>query len=315
MIQEVHTYVKTIGIDVAKAHFDVHVLPGKQAKRFANNEAGMRSLLEFIGKDKSLVILEPSGGYENILQYTLLEKHIAVAKVNARQIRDFARACGILAKTDKLDASVLAEYGRKMEVRILSMQSKHEQKLAVLVARRRQLVDILTAEKTRLEKSADSVSVQSIGRISVVVKQEIKDINKLIAVCIEASDDLNAKRKILENQKGIGATTAAVLLAELPELGQIEGKQISSLVGLAPRNYDSGKMRGQRHISGGRISVRCTLYMATLTAIRHNPVIKEFYTRLKAQGKNPKVALTACMRKFLVILNAKLRDEFYAKPA
>ena len=240
----------------------------------------------------------------------LLENGISLAKVNARQVREFARAKGQLAKTDAIDASVLAEYGQVMNPRTMVITSREQQELAELVKRRRQLVEITIIEKTRLEKTTHDLAKQSIQRMLLVLKEEILEMDTRIAKLIEAHDSLSDSQDVVREVKGIGPLTFAILLAELPELGRIGNKQISSLIGVAPHNVDSGTMRGRRRIRGGRIRVRCVLYMAVLSAIQHDPDMKSFYQHLVQKGKKPKVAIVAVMRKMIVKINAKMREHY-----
>jgi transposase len=317
-------YHKIIGIDISKSTLDIFIHPNNIYKQFSNDKKGIEYLIKFINKDyiqhdRYLVIIEPSGGYEKLLQSNLLKNypHIDSAKVNARQIRDFARSMGKLAKTDKIDSRVLAEYGLRMDVRVMIKGQESLDVLSELVKRRRQLVDDLARNKTRLEKCRlmeHTQVLESIKKHLEFLKEEIINIDLEIDKEISKNKEIAAKKKIITEINSIGEVTAAVLLAELPELGKIDHRQISALVGVAPNNKDSGTMRGERHISGGRLSVRCALYMAVISAIKHNEIIKEFYQRLKANGKKPKVALVACMRKLIIIVNAKLRDYYQPRP-
>ena len=305
-------YNQAIGIDVSKATLDVYHSSENTGKQFPNDDKGIAKLIEWIGKgDNVLVIFEPSGGYERFLQYALLSHSISCSKVNARQIRNFARAIGRLAKTDKIDAEILAHYGLKMQPRTMVIPEEKQRELAEYVKRRRQLIDMLVEERNRLDKSPGSFAKESTERVLAVLKEELNNIDCCIEEFIESSDKLKQMHNIVLQVKGIGKVVAAVLIAELPELGIISNKQISSLVGVAPHNKDSGTVRGQRHISGGRKTVRCALYMATLSAIRFDDRIKGFYNNLRIKGKPAKVAITACMHKLIIIINAKLRDEFY----
>jgi transposase len=224
-------------------------------------------------------------------------------------IRDFARASGVLAKTDIIDAKVLSDYGIKMEPRIMSAVNESQCQLGELVKRRRQVVDLMVKEKNRLDKAQAKFAISSIKKSLKFLNNSIEQINKEIESFITLDEELSIKHKVLCNVKGVGSQTASVILAELPELGTANQREIASLVGVAPMNKDSGTMRGKMHISGGRIAVRCSLYMATLSAIKHNEKIKEFYQKLRNKGKLPKVAITAAMRKLIIILNAKIRDE------
>lgn len=304
-------YLHSIGIDVCKAHLDAFNPLTNKVICFQNNEEGMEKCLEWLRSfNNPVVIIEPTGGYELALQSKLLVNSICVAKVNASRIRSFARSAGYLGKTDAIDAKVLSLYGQKLEPYILTMTTEEQLELANLVARRRQLVDMTIAEKNRLEKTKHTTSVVSIKNLLTYLKNELNGIDKSISVLIANSKDLRPAFDVLTSIKGIGETSGAILLAELPEMGHITGKQISSLVGVAPFSRDSGTMEGQRHIYGGRHTVRCALYLVALTAIRCDSNIKAYYQSLKQKGKPSKVAIVACMRKIIVIANAKVRDAY-----
>ena len=303
----------TIGIDVSKQYLDAFCRHDQKTLRVPNHPQGITALLAWIGQRaaRPLMVIEPTGGYEHTLQTMLLDQGLSVAKVNARQVREFSRAKGQLAKTDAIDASVLADYGQVMAPRTLVGTSPEQHALAQLVKRRRQLVELATIEKNRLEKVHDELTTQSIQRMLRVLKEEIQAMDARMAKLIEAHESLSDSQDVVRQVKGIGPLTFAILLAELPELGRIGNKQISSLVGVAPHNVDSGMMRGKRRIRGGRVSIRCALYMAVLSAIQHDPSMKRFYRHLVEEGKKPKkVALVAVMRKMLVRLNAKMREYY-----
>lgn len=302
----------SIGIDISKGYLDVYSLPDHQSKRFKNNESGLESFLSFlqVGKGVGFIVFEPTGGYEKRLITALFVAGFAFSMVNARQIRDFARACGKLAKTDKVDSKVLAEFGLKMHPRPTLVHSQTQNQLQDWVTRRRQVVDMLVAEKNHFDQATQKPLQEAIQNTLDHLKDHLKKIDKTLQDFLEQDVNLRKACELITEVKGVGKTTAAVLLADLPELGKLSPRQIASLAGLAPFNQDSGNSRGQRHIRGGRMSVRCALYMATLVAVRHNQTLKEFYQRLRDNGKKPKVALTACMRKLLVILNAILRKYY-----
>lgn len=303
----------TMGIDVSKQHLDVCLLPTGEAQHYANTSKGINQLLRWIKKtDPSLLVFEPSGGYERPLQKALLKKHIPCSKVNARQVRDFARCLGQIAKTDILDAAILAEYGAKFRPKQMIAKEQQEELLSEVIKRRRQLTDELVREKNRLEKDPHCSIQKSIKKHIQLLQEEIKEFDQKIETIVLTDDKMYQKHQVLTSVKGVGETTAAVLIAELPELGQIGSGPIASLAGIAPHNRDSGNLRGRRMISGGRLTVRCALYMATLSAVRADPFLKEFYQRLKENGKPSKVALTAAMRKLLIRLNAKVKYEIYS---
>jgi transposase len=303
----------SIGIDVAKAHLDAYCMTDQSAMRFTNDATGITKLIKWaLNKGKQpLIVLEPSGGYERDLERAVQSRNdMLLAKVNAKYIRDFARAKGRLAKTDAIDAQIIAEYGLLMSPRVSIDISQEQRDLKDLVIRRRQVVKMHAEENNRLEKAKSSIAVESIQAIIAMFKQEIKALDTAIRTLIKSNDTLCQAYKMLQDMCGVGPITAYSLLADLPELGRIGNKSISSLIGVAPHNIDSGTMRGQRCIQGGRTHVRDALYLATLTATRYDGVIRDFYLSLIARGKKPKVALIACIRKMIIILNARMRD-FY----
>lgn len=298
-----------VGVDVSKDRLDVFVHSTRERVSVDNTDAGHRQLLEKLGTiHPKLVVLEATGGFEIPVVGVLSAGNLPVVVVNPRQVRDFARAKGTLAKTDALDAEILALFGEavKPEVRPLADESSRE--LQALVARRRQLIEMLTAEKNRLRQAAGPVRGDIQAHIAWL-ECRLKDMDKGLSEIIQASPVWREKDDLLQSVPGIGPNTANALLAELPELGRLNRRQIAALVGVAPLNRDSGQMRGRRAIWGGRRHVRSALYMATLVAIRHNLVIRRFYQRLRAAGKGGKVALTACMRKLLTILNSMLKNQ------
>lgn len=299
---------RIVGVDVSKAYLDLANSTPRPPWRIANSAAAIGQLvLDLQGHPPDLVVLEATGGYEHALVIALQAASLPVALVNPRQIRDFARATGQLAKTDALDARIIARFGVALRPAPLPVVEAGQEAFAGLVARRRQIIDMLVGEKNRLEH-ADATVRGWIDQHLAQLKTQLTQVDAAIALAIEASAELRARQAILTSVQGVGPLTAAVLLAELPELGAIGHKQLAALVGVAPLNHDSGTLRGQRHIAGGRASVRCALYMATLVAVRHNPTLKSFYRRLRDAGKRPKVALIAAMRKLLSILNALVRD-------
>jgi transposase len=296
------------GIDVSKETLDLCILPSGTAHRFANDESGCSELAKALALvAPSRVIFESTGGLEMLAVGVLSAVSLPVVIVNPRQIRDFAKACGLLAKTDRLDAKVIALFGQKIEPEIRPLKDEATQELSALMARRRQLVDMQTAEKNRLSAAPKAVRPGITRHIEWLEKQ-ISSLDDDIARFIQSSPVWKAKEQILTSVKGIGTVTAATLLAAMPELGSMSRHKIGALAGLCPYNHDSGKRKGKRSIWGGRAAVRSVLYMATLTATRYNPVIKAFYERLRKAGKLHKVAITAAMRKLLVILNAMIRD-------
>ena len=305
--------ILSIGIDVAKAHLDAYCMNDQSSMRFNNDGGGIARLIKWAlarGREP-LIVLEPSGGYERDLERAVQShKDILLAKVNAKYIRDFARAKGRLAKTDAIDAQIIAEYGMLMSPRTSIPITADQNALKDLVIRRRQVIKMHAEENSRLEKAKFSMAVDSIKAMILILKQEIKALDNAIRALIKSNKIFYDAYKMLQDMCGIGPVTASSLLADLPELGRIGNKSISSLIGVAPHNVDSGTMRGQRCIQGGRGAVRQALYLATLTATRYDGVIRDFYLSLVARGKKPKVALIACIRKMIIILNARMRD-FY----
>jgi transposase len=303
-----------VGIDVSKDRFDVAQRPGGQSWSVPNEDAGLEALARSLAKlTPTLVLLEASGGLETPLVTALLEAQLPTVVINPRQVRDFAKATGQLAKTDTIDAAVLAQFGEtiKPEVRILPDAATRE--LDALVSRRRQLSEMLTAETNRFLRTGPKrvrhdiqVHIRWLRRQLVAIEKDIDDF-------IKASPAWREKDDLLRGAKGVGPVLSATLLGELPELGRLSRREIAKLVGVAPLNRDSGRFKGQRKIWGGRASVRACLYMPTLVATRHNPMIRPLYERLIAAGKPKKLALTACMRKLLTILNAVVRDGEFRK--
>jgi transposase len=300
------------GIDVAKQTLELALGPSGAVESFANDSRGHDTIAKRLLEERvALVVMEASGGYEFALACTLQAAGLAVVVINPRQARDFARAMGYLAKTDAIDARVLAQLAGviathpKREHFVKALPNAERQQLQALVLRRNQLLEILQAEQQRLATS-HRVARKSIEKLITAIRKQLDDIESELAAHIERHyKDLAA---LLQSADGVGLKTSATLIAELPELGRLSGGQISALVGVAPFNDDSGKTRGKRKIQGGRKQVRRALYMATLVATRFNPVIARFYQRLLAAGKPKKVALVACMRKLLTILNAMVKS-------
>jgi transposase len=302
-----------VGIDISKDQLDVHVLPSGERFALARDEAGLRALAKRLGKQVPRVVaMEATGGFEVPVVIALHDAGLPVRVVNPRQVRDMARALGLLAKTDAIDAAVIARFADVAKLTGAPVPDAQARRLAALVARRRQLVGMATAEENRLQQAADKNIRRSIKRLLRSIAAELNDVDHGIDDAIKASPLWCEVTQLLDQQPGVGPVTARALVADLPELGRISGKQIAGLVGLAPHARDSGAMRGKRTIWGGRASVRCVLYMATLSAVRCDDVLKDFHQRLIARGKPPKLALTACARKLLVHLNA-IVARFYAQ--
>jgi transposase len=299
-----------VGIDVSKTAWDVHLLPEGRSFTVRADDGGRDRLLKQLGSPKdTLVVLEATGGFERQLAADLIDAGWAVAVVNPRQVRDFAKALGRLAKTDRIDAEVLAMFGERVRPRTTPKTPEKQRELEALVTRRRQLVALRSMERTRKQQATVKAARRSIDKVLKVFDQQIAELDKAIAQLIESHEDWRAKRDLIQSVPGVGPTTSATLVAELPELGRLNRQEISSLAGLAPFNHDSGRFRGQRRIRGGRADVRRALYMAALTATRCNPILKEFAARLHRAGKPFKVVITACMRKLLTILNTMVRKE------
>lgn len=296
-----------VGVDVSKGKLDVGISDEKRVRTWSNDATGCAELGEWVVEQGvSLVVVEASGGYEAALVSELVGRGQAVAMVNPTRVRAFARAEGILAKTDKIDAQVIARFGATMKPQATARREEAQVVLTEQVTRRRQLVLILTAEKNRLQTASSTIQAH-IGRHITWLQTEIETLEQQISQVIAANPEWTETVQRVDSVPGIGFITAATLVADLPELGQLNRQKIAALVGVAPFNHDSGKQRGKRRIFGGRTSVRSVLYMATLSAIRHNAVIKAFYQRLLDKGKLKKVALIACMRKLLVILNTMVK--------
>ena len=300
---------KFVGIDVAKDKLDIAVLGEKKASQVGNDEAGIASLIKKMQKlAPHLIVVEATGGYQRAVVLGLYEAGLPVAMVNPVRVRNFARAHGLLAKTDKLDAFNLAEFGKQMKPRRFEAKSEAGRDVSALLVRRQQLEEMLKAEKSRLRTVPPKMR-GSVERMIETLKEEIKRLEKELDDFMKENEDWQAQEQILTSAKGVGRVTAATLLAELPELGKLNRKKIAALVGVAPMNADSGKKKGYRKTRGGRMEVRNVLYMSTLVATRYNPLIQAQYQELLRRGKVKKVALTACMRKFLTILNAMMRDK------
>lgn len=297
----------SVGVDVSKDGLDVVVL-GEQVRQVENTQEGIAKLVQQMQEVcPELIVVEATGGYQRAVVDALFWAGLPVAVVNPSRVRQFARACGLLAKTDKLDAQVLAEFGRRVQPRRYEGKSEAEKQLSALLVRRKQLEEMLKAEQNRLRTIAPGLRA-SVERMIAVLKEEKKLLDEQIRELMNEQTAWHEQTEILNSAPGVGMVTTATLLADLPELGKMDRKKIAALVGVAPMNYDSGKKRGYRKTKGGRGDVRSVLYMSTLVATRYNPLIRSQYQQLLKRGKEKKVALTACMRKFLTILNAMLRD-------
>lgn len=297
-----------IGIDVSKKMLDVCILPQGMVKKVENNQIGFEHLTKWLSEFKgALVVMEASGGLQTQVCGTLHEAGFQVSVVNPRQVRDFAKAMGILAKTDKIDASVLAAFAQRVRPEPRPLKDKQALYLSELMARRRQLLGMIVMEKNRL--GAASKSIKPKIKLNLQwLESQLDDLDREMDDFIKGSPIWRAKEDLFRSVPGVGKVLARTLLSSLPELGTLDRHGIAALVGVAPFNVDSGKHHGQRCCWGGRAVVRNALYMATFVAVRHNPVIKAHYEKLISQNKKFKVAMVACMRKMLVILNAMARD-------
>jgi transposase len=304
-----------IGIDVSKAHLDVTCLGQRMSQRFDNSAEGIRELEAWLGDcAPTKIVVEASGGYEKHALMDLSSSGFPVALVNPQRVRYFARSMGRLAKTDRLDAYVLAEYARSVDPPLYRVPTQAQRHLSRLITRRSQLQGMLVAEKNRLHTAASSFA-QRIQRHIDWLEAELEADLAEIQRCVAGDPDWQSNLRLLQTVPGVGPVTAFTLLAYLPELGHLPARPLSALVGVAPINRDSGQWRGQRFIQGGRSIVRSALYLAVLSGTRFNPVLRAFYQSLLARGKPPKVALTACMRKLLIMLNAIVRDQRAWNPA
>jgi transposase len=302
-----------LGVDIAKLYLDGAI--GAEKRRFCNDAIGHRELIKWVKQTKApiQVICESSGGYERRLVQAVARAGLKISLVQANRVRQFARAAGILAKTDRIDAQMLCGFGRVMQPQTVTAATLEQEHLRELESQRRHLTRLLVMEQNRGARLSDAL-VRRLNRSLInQIKKQIEKLDLLIKNHIEHSKQLSAKAAKLTSISGVGARTAALLLAQLPELGQLNRREVAALVGVAPFNRDSGKVRGKRAIYGGRRFVRHGLYLAALVAARHNPILREFYLRLRAAGKPAKLALTATMRKLLIVLNSALKpDLIYA---
>jgi len=303
------------GIDVSKSHLDLALQHSQKTWRFSNDPEGISKLTDLLLKHQpALIVLEATGGYEQAAFRSLSAHQLAVAIVNPRRVRDFARANGRLAKTDRIDAHNLAHFAQVVRPHPHPPSTEARQRLVGFMARRRQLHRMITAEKNRLRNAQPVVQLHLQQHIDWL-RNSLKALDAQINDLLQSDPDLKAKADLLCSAPSVGMVTAASLLADCPELGTLDRKKIAALVGVAPMNKDSGRKSGRRRIMGGRAPLRAALYMATLSASRFNPAIRPFYVRLLGNGKVKKVALTACMRKLLTMLNAMMRENKHWNPA
>jgi transposase len=297
-----------VGIDVSKAWLDMAEDEHEEVWRVGNEEVGINGLVKKLKKLKpTLIVLEPSGGFEMLVVAKLSQAGLPLAVVNAKRVRDFAKATGQIAKTDKLDARVLARFAAAIRPQVRSLRSEDEEQLKALLTRRRQVLDMLTVEKNRLVTVRSKMRTEIQAHIQWLSKN-LKALDSEIEEFVKGTPVWKEKDALLQSVPGVGPVTSATLLGMLPELGQLNRQEVAALVGVAPLNKDSGKKHGKRRVFGDRADVRSVLYMAALSAKKFNPVIHSFYERLLKHGKEKKVALTACMRKLLVILNAMMHS-------
>lgn len=304
-----------IGIDVAKRFFDVYDSTAKVDQHFTNDDNGISTFLtQLRPQTPTLMVVESTGGYEQALAVALQAAGFPVAVVNPKRIRDFARASGQLAKTDKIDARIIARYAATLQPPPQGVWDAQTRALKALVARRHQLVEMRTAEKNRLEHAGDRGIARSIAAVIRTIERELAKVDQNLHDQISCTPELQQKTEQLQSVPGIGETTATMLMAEVPELGRLNRRQIAALIGVAPINRDSGTFRGKRMTGGGRRGVRTRLYMPTVVAVRYNPVIRRFYERLVHAGKSKMTALVAAMRKLLTIINTMIAKNQYWKP-
>lgn len=297
-----------VGIDVSKKQLDTAVDQEGGFWQSANDKKGIAvTVAKLTDLQPALIVVESTGGLEIRLLTALYEAKLPFCRVHPGRVREFARSIGLLAKTDRLDARLLARFAEAVKPPITSLPGEDEQHLSALLARRRQVVEMLTAEKNRLS-TAPTATQDRISQHILWLKEERDKLDEEIEQFIDQTPIFRQKQEILQSTPGVGPVVSAILLADLPELGQLSRQKIAALVGVAPFNNDSGPRRGKRRVTGGRAAIRSTLYMATLSSIQYNPVIQSFYQRLVKRGKEKKVAIVACMRKLLTILNAMIRD-------
>lgn len=302
--------MKYVGIDVSKDKLDIFIRPDGRHFVIENETSCLKELSKELQKlNPELIAMESTGGYEKELVKALVESKLKVSVINPKLIKDFSRSGGARAKTDKLDSALIAHYAEVHKPREIILSSDNND----LVTRRRQLIDIKIAESNRL-KQAKGVIAEDITKHLEWLDERLKEIDNQLNEQIEQSEKLKHNREIMISIPGVGKVLTSTLLLQLPELGKFSGKKISALVGLAPYNRDSGKLKGQMTIYGGRKEIRSALYMPAWVAVKHNPVIKSFYERLIAKGKKPKVAITACMHKLLLIINSLIKKNIKWNP-
>jgi transposase len=300
----------SVGIDVSKNKLDIAVHESGEVWSSNNDSSGCLALAAKLKQlQATSIVLEATGGCETLVTAMLAAAALPVIVINPRQVRDFAKATGQLAKTDRLDCCVLAHFAAAIDPPVRPVKSEETQHLEALLGRRRQIVEMLTAEKNRLANNRDRAVSKDLQAHIAWLERRLKSSDDELQRVLKSSSSWRERDQLLRSVPGVGPVLSLTLLAQLPELGQLNRREIAKLVGVAPFNWDSGRWRGARHIWGGRAAVRSPLFMATLSAIRFNPIIKSFYRRLITAGKAPKVAIVACMRKLLTILNVMLKTQ------
>jgi len=310
-MSEVISYQRVCGVDVAKETLEVRIICGEVEKCLAtaNDTRGFASIIELCRQHQvQIVVMEATGGYQRLLSVALVEAGIAVAVVTPSRVRFYALAEGLVAKTDKVDARVIALYALKIAPQPTAVRDALQEEMACLVTRKNQLLSCKVAEENRLQQQTNSLALQGIKRHLRFIDKEIHKLDERLEALVQQDPQLQIKAEVADTLKGIGRASAVALVVTMPELGKLSGKQAAALAGLAPFNRDSGKVSGPRHIFGGRPQVRSVLYMCVLTAVRYDEKLRAFYQRLLAAGKCKMQALTACMRKLLVIVNARVRE-------
>ena len=297
-----------VGVDVSKAELEIGVIPESKTWKESNDCQGIKQLIDnLVTLSPSVIVIEATGGYETLVASSLATAQLPVVVINPRHIRSFAKAIGILAKTDRIDRLVLAQCGKSIKPQPRPLKDEQAQELKAMLGRRKQLVEMLTMEKNRIDK-ATNIVLEYIHAHIFWLESQLQEVDKDLHNSIKNSPVWAEKDKIIRSIPGAGPVLSVTLISELPELGILNRRQIAALVGVAPFNCDSGKRKGYRRVWGGRALIRSILYMAALSAVRYNPAIKAFYKRLVAAGKKPKVSLTACMRKLLTIINSMVRN-------
>ena len=300
-----------VGVDVSKSTLDVYRPDTNQIVKIENSEVAIVEFVADLRKTKQnvFVVMEGNGGYEDLLVKQLASQQIDSAVINPRRIRDFAKGIGLDAKTDAIDAKVISKYAEVVKPQPMAAKSDHELKHGALVTRRSQILELINQENNRLKQAWDSDAKEGIRQVLEMLKNQLKDVDSKLSKMLMVDTKNQRVIEILGSVKGVGPVMISTLLSELPELGKLNRGEVAKLVGVAPINRDSGKKTGKRFIGGGRGQVRRVLYMSTIVAIRHNPAIKVFYAHLRSKGKEAKVAIVACMRKFITLLNLLIKSD------